>query len=49
MTLLTCVLPLLCSLENNGIDVEGCKAVASVLDKTQIKSLKCASHTLPSA
>ena len=33
---------LLCSLANNKLHVEGCKAVAAVLDKTQITSLKCA-------
>ena len=42
-------LPLLCSLANNGIGPKGCKAVAAVLDKTQITSLKCASPTPPSA
>ena len=49
MTLCTCARPLLCSLANNYLGVEGFKAVAAVLDKTQITSLKCASHTLPSA
>ena len=44
MTLLTFGLSLLCSLEKCYIGVEGCKAVAAVLDKTQITSLKCASH-----
>ena len=44
MTLLTCALPLLCSLEKNRLGAEGCKVVAAVLDKTQITSLKCASH-----
>ena len=49
MTLLTFGLSLLCSLEGNGLGPEGCKAVAAVLDKTQITSLKCASPTPPSA
>ena len=51
MTLLTFGLSLLCSLANNELQAEGCKAVAAVLDKTQITSLKCArtSHSLPSA
>ena len=49
MTLLTCALPLLCSLEYNYLNAEACKAVAAVLDKTQITSLKCASPTPPSA
>ena len=49
MTLLTFGLSLLCSLEKCYIGVEGCKAVAAVLDKTQITSLKCASPTPPSA
>ena len=49
MTLLTFGLSLLCSLEYCSIGVEGCKAVAAVLDKTQITSLKCASPTPPSA
>ena len=44
MTLLTFGLSLLCSLERCDIGVDGCKAVAAVLDKTQITSLKCASH-----
>ena len=44
MTLLTCALPLLSSLAGNNLRVEGCKVVAAVLDKTQITSLKCASH-----
>ena len=44
MTLLTFGLSLLCSLAGNGIGAEGCKAVVAVLDKTQITSLKCASH-----
>ena len=35
------------SLEDNRLGVEGCKAVAAVLDKTQITSLKCASHPCP--
>ena len=42
-------LSLLCSLAGNGLRAEGCKAVAAVLDKTQITSLKCASPTPPSA
>ena len=41
MTLLSCVLPLLCSLADNRLCSEGCKAIAAVLDKTQITSLKC--------
>ena len=51
MTLLTFGLSLLCSLADNRLQAEGCKAVAAVLDKTQITSLKCASpmHTPPSA
>ena len=49
MTLLTCALSLLCSLADNSLFPEGCKAVAAVLDKTQIMSLKCASPTPPSA
>ena len=49
MTLLTFGLSLLCSLESNQLGPEGCKAVAAVLDKTQITSLKCASPTPPSA
>ena len=36
--------PLLYSLARNMLGPEGCKAVAAVLDKTQITSLKCASH-----
>ena len=44
MTLLTYVLLLLYSLAHNELGPEGCKAVAAVLDKTQITSLKCASH-----
>ena len=44
-----CALTLPCSLADNRLKSEGCKAVAAVLDKTQIKSLKCASHTLLSA
>ena len=39
-----CALSLLCSLARNWLEDEGCKAVAAVLDKTQITSLKCASH-----
>ena len=41
-----CALTLPCSLANNGLGLgpEGYKAVAAVLDKTQITSLKCASH-----
>ena len=42
-------LPLLCSLAGNYLGVAGCKAVAAVLDKTQITSLKCAKPTPPSA
>ena len=49
MTLLTCAFSLLCSLAHNFVGAEGCKAVAAVLDKTQITSLKCASPTPPSA
>ena len=49
MTLLAFGLSLLCSLAGNGIGAKGCKAVAAVLDKTQITSLKCASPTPPSA
>ena len=37
-------LTLLCSLASNSLFSEGCQAVAAVLDKTQITSLKCASH-----
>ena len=44
MKLLTCALSLLSSLAHNGLNAEACKAVAAVLDKTQITSLKCASH-----
>ena len=44
MTLLTFGLSLLCSLAGNNLRAEGGKAVAAVLDKTQITSLKCASH-----
>ena len=44
MTLLTCALTLPCSLAFDLLGPEGCKAVAAVLDKTQITSLKCASH-----
>ena len=40
--LLTCLL--LRSLEKCNIGVEGCKAIATVMDKTQITTLKCASH-----
>ena len=47
MTLLTFALSLPCSLTNNLLGPEGCKAVAAVLDKTQITSLKCASPTSP--
>ena len=36
------------SLAVNRLGREGCKAVAAVLDKTQITSLKCASPTPPS-
>ena len=39
-----CALTLPCSLADNYLKPEGCKAVAAVLDKTQITSLKCASH-----
>ena len=49
MTLLTFGLSLLCSLANNCLMPKGCKAVAAVLDKTQITSLKCASPTPSSA
>ena len=49
MTLLTFALSLLCSLAGNNLASGGCQVVAAVLDKTQITSLKCASHTLPSA
>ena len=48
MTLLTFGLSLLCSLGGIYLYVEGCKAVAAVLNKTQITSLKCASPTPPS-
>ena len=44
MTRLTFSLSLPCSLANNLLRAEGCKAVAAVLDKTQITSLKCTSH-----
>ena len=37
-------LSLLCSLAGNGLRAKACKVVAAVLDKTQITSLKCASH-----
>ena len=37
------------SLTQNKLRAEGCKAVAAVLDKTKITSLKCAPATLPSA
>ena len=43
MTLLTCALTLPCSLADNQLQVNGCKAIAAVLDKTQITSLKCTS------
>ena len=36
--------PLLYSLAGNVFGPEGCKTIAAVLDKTQITSLKCASH-----
>ena len=49
MPLLTFALLLSCSLANNLLQAEGCKAIAAVLDKTQITSLKCASPTPPSA
>ena len=39
-----CALSLPCSLADNSLEPEACKAVAAVLDKTQITSLKCASH-----
>ena len=42
MTLLTFAPSLPCSLANNTLRVEGCEAVAAVLGKTQITSLKCA-------
>ena len=51
MTLLAshlCSLTLPCSLADNFLKPEGCKPVAVVLDKTQITSLKCDSHLLPS-
>ena len=35
---------LLDSLAGNRLGPEGCKVVAAVLDKSQITSLKCASH-----
>ena len=35
---------LLCSLRGNDLLPEGCKVIAAVLAKTQITSLKCASH-----
>ena len=38
-----CALTLSCSLANNELGPEGCKAVSAVLGKTQITSLKCAS------
>ena len=41
---LTFALSLLCSLACCYIGDKGCKVVAAVLDKTQITSLKCASH-----
>ena len=37
-----CAVTLPCSISNNVIQAEGCKAVVAVLDKTQITSLKCA-------
>ena len=40
---------LLRSLAHNWLDVEGCKAVAAVLDKTKITSLECVPPTMPSA
>ena len=46
---LTFALSLLCSLADNELYRDGCMAVAAVLDKTQITSLKCASPTPPSA
>ena len=49
MTLLTFGLSLLCSLAQNKLRAKGCKAVAAVLTKTQITSLKCASPIPPSA
>ena len=49
MTLLTFGLSLSCSLAGKDFNAEGCKAVAAVLDKTQITSLKCASPTPPGA
>ena len=49
MTLLTFALSLLCSLARNNLNAEGCMAVAAVLDKTQITTLKCASPTPPNA
>ena len=36
--------PLLYSLAGNSLGPDGCKVVTAVLDKTQITSLKCASH-----
>ena len=42
--LLTFGLSLLSSLARNNLYPEGCTAVAAVLDKTKITSLKCASH-----
>ena len=45
MTPLTFGILLLCSLANNMLRAEGCMAVAAVLNKTQITSLKCASPT----
>ena len=36
--------PLLCSLAHNYLEAEACNAVAAVLDKTQITSLKYASY-----
>ena len=49
MPLLTFGLSLLCSLAHNFLGAEGCKAVAAVLDETQITSLKCAPATVPNA
>ena len=49
MTLLTFASSLLCSLADNYLEPKGCEAVAAVLHKTQIKSLKCATPTPPLA
>ena len=51
MTLLTCLigLSLLYSLERCHIGIEGGKAIAAVLGKAQIETLKCAAPTPPSA